>query len=200
MVLDGIVISLVVGFLRKGSLKGFMYPIFSFGWVFPILLFLQLTFFYYQNESGLIAVLSNYMYIFIYLLGLFFLWMNRHLKGFNMVFIGVFLNFLVMFINGGRMPVSEEASVILDPLYIEAMKEGLYGKHAMLTESTRLPFLGDIIPITSPYPKSQVISIGDVIMNIGIFLFIQDRMIHKKAQQQGDITTNVQAQETEVIK
>lgn len=94
-----------------------------------------------------------------------------------------------MVVNGGRMPVSAEAALVLDPQYIELLKEGLYAKHALLDESTRLAFLGDIIPVTDPYPRSQVISIGDVIMNIGIFLFIQYLMLHHSRNKVVDDTT-----------
>lgn len=87
--------------------------------------------------------------------------------------IGVFLNFLVMLVNGGRMPVSYEAASVLDPIYLEMLKSGdAVTKHYLLDASTRLAFLGDIIPLSSPYPRTQAISIGDVVMNFGIFLFI----------------------------
>jgi hypothetical protein len=45
--------------------------------------------------------------------------------------------------------------------------------------STHLSFLGDIIPLSSPYPRTQIISIGDVVMNVGIFLFIQFMMVKR---------------------
>ncbi len=180
MVFDGILISILVGFFRKGNLKFLTKPLFKWGWIFPILLVVQFLIFNFQNDIDWIAQVSPWIFMSIYIIGLIFLWKNRTLKGFNFILIGVFLNFIVMFLNGGRMPVSEEAAVVLDPLYIDALKTELYGKHMLLTESTRLPFLGDIIPITSPYPKDQVISIGDVIMNIGIFLFIQQKMLENR--------------------
>ncbi|MBZ5797754.1 DUF5317 domain-containing protein, partial [Burkholderia contaminans] len=46
--------------------------------------------------------------------------------------------------------------------------------------STRLSLLGDIIPLSKPYPRTQVISIGDVVMNFGMFLFIQNVMVVKR--------------------
>ncbi|MNI97749.1 hypothetical protein D3C73_1564530 [compost metagenome] len=49
-------------------------------------------------------------------------------------------------------------------------------KHYLLDASTRLAFLGDIIPLSSPYPRTQAISIGDVVMNLGIFLYILTMM------------------------
>lgn len=89
--------------------------------------------------------------------------------------------FLVMFFNSGRMPVSlEAAAAILDPSYVHALKDSLYAKHTVLNESTRLAFLGDIIPLTTPYPRDQVVSIGDVLMNIGIFIFIQELLVNRK--------------------
>lgn len=114
------------------------------------------------------------------MLGLFFLFINRDQRGLWLIFIGVLLNFIVMAINGGRMPVSLDAAAILDPMYADALVQGLYGKHTPLTETTKLGFLGDVIPITNPYPRDQVISIGDIIMNIGIFIFIQHLMLKHK--------------------
>lgn len=178
MVFDGIVISLAVGFLRKGNLKGLASLRLRWGLVFPFLLIFQIIIFSLQNKVAFLGEISGFLFILVYVTGLFFLFLNRSHPGFMLILIGVFLNFLVMTVNGGRMPVSGEAALILDPQYIEFLKEGLYAKHALLGESTRLAFLGDIIPVTDPYPRSQVISIGDVIMNIGIFLFIQYLMLH----------------------
>ena len=186
MVFDGIVLSVIVGFLRKGNLKSLASLKLKFGWVFPVLLLVQIVVFYLQNDLPVLGQASGYIFMLVYIAGMFFLAMNRQYKGFVLILIGVFLNFLVMAVNGGRMPVSMEAAVILDPGYIEAIKGGLYAKHAVLTSSTNLGFLGDIIPLTDPYPKNQVISIGDVLMNIGIFLFIQQLMLSPLKENEND--------------
>ncbi|MDT8860392.1 DUF5317 domain-containing protein [Alkalihalobacillus sp. MEB130] len=182
MVFDGILLSLIVGFLRRGTLTGFAELNMKYGLIFPILLGIQICVFVFQGRFAFLEQVSGILFILIYIVGMFFLWVNRENKGFILLLIGVFLNFLVMAINGGRMPVSYEAAAFaLDPYYTEILKNGLYAKHAMLTESTKLGFLGDVIPLTSPYyPKSQVISIGDILMNIGIFLFIQHLMLQHK--------------------
>jgi hypothetical protein len=177
MVFDGIILSLIVGFLRKGNLKALSQLKLKWGWVFPLLLVVQVVIFSFQNDIQMIGQASGYLYMVVYILGLIFLYMNRKQKGFILILIGVFLNFLVMSVNGGRMPVSLEAGAVLDPGYLEVLKEELYAKHTVLTESTRLGFLGDIIPLTDPYPRTQIISIGDIVMNIGIFLFIQHLML-----------------------
>ena len=180
MVFDGVLISLIVGFLRKGNLRGIAEVKLKAGLVFPILLVFQLSLYVLQMKFEFLMSISGYLFIIVYLIGLYFLWLNRHHHGFLLIFAGVFLNFIVMALNGGRMPVSMEASMVLDPQYIELLKNGVYAKHTLLTESTKLAFLGDVIPITNPYPKSQVVSIGDIFMNIGVFFFIQDLMLNYK--------------------
>ncbi|MYL62016.1 hypothetical protein GLW07_01475 [Bacillus hwajinpoensis] len=181
MVFDGILVAILVGYLRKGSLKGFAYLSFRAGWIFPLLLFIEVLIFSFQSTYAWIGKLSAPLFMLIYIVGLTFLWLNRKMNiGIMILFIGVLLNFIVMALNGGRMPVSLESANILDTAYAEAIKNGLYGKHAVLTDRTALWFLGDVIPITDPYPKDQVISIGDVIMNIGIFIFIQRVMVKTK--------------------
>lgn len=180
MVYDGIIIGLIVGLFRGGLKHGlvqFSNIRLKSGWIFPLLLVFQFFMFYIQERSSTVAAASGYIYIAVYVVGLIFLWLNRHNKGFWLIMIGVFLNFLVMLVNGGRMPVSYEAASVLDPIYLEMLRSGdAVTKHYLLDASTRLAFLGDIIPLSSPYPRTQAISIGDVVMNFGIFLFIVNIM------------------------
>lgn len=180
MVLDGMIISIIIGFIRKGNLKELATLRIKGGMIFPVLFLLEIFVFLFQDRFSTLKTLSNTIYMIVYLLGLTFLYMNRHYKGFYLILLGVFLNFLVMAINGGRMPVSLDAASVLDPMYADSLKNGgIYAKHQALTDSTHLGFLGDVIPITHPYPKTQVISIGDIIMNIGIFIFVQWLMVTK---------------------
>ncbi|KAA0548515.1 hypothetical protein FZW96_08055 [Bacillus sp. BGMRC 2118] len=183
MVFDGILIAIVIALFRGGSFTNLADMKLKAKWIFPVLLLVQIIIFITQGKFEFIGSFSNYIFILIYVVGLVFLWTNRHQHGFILIFFGVLLNFIVMAVNGGRMPVSEEAAIILDPSFVEALKSGLYGKHALITESTRLALLGDIIPLSAPYPKEQVISIGDVIMNVGVFIFIQKIMIKQRIRE-----------------
>lgn len=185
MVYDGIIIGIVVGFFRGGwQLEGIRrlgQLRLKAGWVFPLLLLVQLVIFYLQGKFALLASMNGILFMAVYVTGMIFLWLNRHHPGFTLILIGVLLNFLAMAVNGGRMPVSLTASTILGPYYMELLSSGeVISKHVMMDTSTRLPFLGDIIPLSSPYPRTQVISIGDVIMNLGIFFLIQHLMVPKK--------------------
>ncbi|WP_421381655.1 DUF5317 domain-containing protein [Bacillus salacetis] len=186
MVFDGILFAVIVGFIRGGNFKRFGDLRFKMGWIFPLLLLIQVGIFYFQNKVELIGQYSNLSFMAVYVVGLVFLWLNRDHPHFTIIFIGVLLNFVVMALNGGRMPVSMDAASVIDPAYMEATKNALYAKHTLVTESTLLPYLGDIIPLSAPYPREQAISIGDVVMNIGAFLFIQSIMVGKKDK----LTTN----------
>ncbi|WP_261130818.1 DUF5317 domain-containing protein [Bacillus sp. Marseille-Q3570] len=188
MVYDGILAAILIGLLRKGNFKGFSHLKIKYGWVFPVLLIVQWFIFLLQNKYDFLGSMSPYVFILIYIVGLTLLWVNRH-QGFGvwLILIGVFLNFIVMAANDGRMPVSLEAAKTLDPAYGEALQEGYYGKHTALTEETLLGFLGDVIALPKFYPREQVISIGDIIMNIGIFLFIQTLMVKRTVKRKPSV-------------
>lgn len=184
MVFDGIIIGLIVGFLRGGIRNGllkFSQIKLKGGLIFPLLLIIQFAIFRFQDNNQALASASNYAFILIYIIGMIFLWMNRNQKGFTLVLLGVFLNFLVMAANGGRMPVSLQAASVLDPYYVDMLKSSaVISKHFLMDASTKLPFLGDIIPLSPPYPRTQAISIGDIVMNFGIFLYIVHLMTPSK--------------------
>lgn len=125
---------------------------------------------------------DNILYIHALSYALLFagIYFNRSLTAFKIVFIGVFLNFLVIMANGGQMPVSAEAMVrigLVDNML--AIQNGEIVTHAIINENTALRFLGDILVIGKPYPRPKIFSIGDVVMAVGIFIYIQDIMIKK---------------------
>jgi len=105
-------------------------------------------------------------------------WENRRLPGFPAFGAGLLLNFLVIALNEGRMPVSVEALEWAGlTSYIEPLMEGIT-KHQPLANCTYLPFLADIIPLRPPYAlSSRVVSAGDIVMSVGISRFFYKRMV-----------------------
>lgn len=75
------------------------------------------------------------------------LYQNRHLKSLYLVLLGLLLNALVIFANGGHMPVSPTA---LHRAGIGEFADLLRDKgdavHALLDEKTRLPSWGTSSP------------------------------------------------------
>ncbi len=94
------------------------------------------------------------------------LWQNRHLKSFALIFLGLGLNTLVILANGGHMPVRAETLVQVDlEEYIPFLAQKGDGVHSLVGPGTRLPWLGDWIPIL---PFRKAISPGDVFILLGL--------------------------------
>ncbi|MDW8358746.1 DUF5317 domain-containing protein [Thermus sp.] len=94
------------------------------------------------------------------------LYQNRHLRSLYLVLLGLSLNTLAIFANGGHMPVSLAA---LERAGVEGWEEALKTRadavHTLLEEGTRLPFLGDVIPLP---PLRKAVSPGDLFILAGI--------------------------------
>ena len=102
------------------------------------------------------------------LVGLFVLG-NRRVAGTPLIGLGLLLNVLVVGANAA-MPVSVDAAVRAGltraDLHLErdAMREEL-------GPSTRLPWLGDVVPVALPW-RPQVVSPGDVLVAAGVGLLL----------------------------
>jgi hypothetical protein len=92
---------------------------------------------------------------------------------------GWFLNLLVIAANGG-MPVSRAAlkEAGMDP-DVDAGGHTLF-KHVPASDDTSLYFLADVIPIR---PLGKVISVGDIVLILGITIFIASAMVVSRASE-----------------
>jgi len=164
--LDVIVFSFLVAFLRGGRIRSF--PTFHYIWALGASLLLQFASPYLPEIAG-ILVSASYIFIILFFYG------NREHEDIRIFMIGWFLNALVIWANLGKMPVDiEQAKKLSTP--IEPLIHGTDFKHIALTEATKLPFLADFIfkPIIVP----RVISIGDIFIMLGTFLLVQ-RLMNK---------------------
>jgi hypothetical protein len=105
---------------------------------------------------------------------LIFAWLNRKQPGFRFLIAGLSLNFLVIFLNGGLMPISPETVRKIYPNVPESQwqvgKRLGNGKDIVLPDSiTRLGFLSDrfLLPDWLHYPVA--FSAGDVLIAAGAF-------------------------------
>ena len=119
-----------------------------------------------------IEFLSNNYYlidsIFLFLLSIFFFLNGKRLY---ICGLGTLLNSLVIFLNK-KMPVSENfAHLVMNYDKYEMIKNGKILSHGFI-DNVKLKFLSDIIPIPMPYIYPRLISIGDILISIGIFIYI----------------------------
>lgn len=71
------------------------------------------------------------------------------------------------------MPVSERAAILSgQAAYVGELAGSESLRHTLLGPHTRLGFLADIIPLPSCYPLARVLSIGDLLIFLGILVFI----------------------------
>lgn len=181
MLIESVGTSVVVGKLRGGSftnmkdanLEKWYFFVSGFFVEFSAVFMAEKGFEFFRDNVFWVHLLS-YTLLFI---GLYF---NRSTLGFKVISAGIFLNFLVIMANGGRMPVSGEAMVgigLVDNMV--AIRDGHVITHALMGSGTIFRYLGDIFVLPKPYPRPKIFSIGDVIMAIGVFLYIQEIMIKK---------------------
>ncbi|MCD6574886.1 DUF5317 domain-containing protein [Candidatus Aerophobetes bacterium] len=182
MLLDVLVFSLIIAFLRKGKLSRLAEIKFRRIELIIVPFVLQYVL-VLAGEKGVswFEGWGNYLYLISYTLLLIGIWGNRHIKEMRVFGIGVLLNFLVIAVNKGKMPVSLEAlkkAGMQDMLPL--LKSKTYVVHTILTANTKLKFLADIIPLPPPYPRARVVSVGDIVMGVGIFLLIQNYATERK--------------------
>ncbi|HET6456071.1 MAG TPA: DUF5317 domain-containing protein [Armatimonadota bacterium] len=176
MIVEAFVLSIIVGFIRKGSLRNLSrVPIRHFYlFCLPFLIFAAVSTIAVsmRHESLMPYIRPADICQYVILLAAIFL--NFHMREMWVVGAGVLSNLAVLAANGGTMPVSMEA----------LKRAGLAGalgsqpvRHAILTPETRLKPLADIIPVhTFSSFMSQVISAGDILIAIGLFILIQSYM------------------------
>ena len=106
-----------------------------------------------------------------YLLLLLFLVLNIRLRGLWITATGFACNTLVIFANGGRMPVSADAWIEGGgkPLTGEA---DVYNNVAVADTGTRLRWLGDSISLPHQVPLASAVSIGDILLIVGTIAFV----------------------------
>ena len=118
--------------------------------------------------------LSQIALIFLFLL-------NRHIPGAKIFALGIALNVLVMVANGGWMPVTPETARFVHPErpVVEQIRPN-NSKNIILPRSeTNLWLLSDIVHVTLPWRRNAV-SIGDIILIIGVAQFIFQTTAKKK--------------------
>jgi len=108
---------------------------------------------------------------------LVFVWQNRDLPGIKVMGLGLFLNYVVIALNQGFMPLSPEtaqklipAGVTVDLVVGERVE---YGKDILLQVSdTNLWFLSDVFVLPKWFTNRAAFSVGDVFIGIGAFLLL----------------------------
>lgn len=158
-----IAISITVGWIRGGKLRNLTEIRVRLWALLPIGFLLLAASAFVPTDRHQLAVA---LILISYLPLLLFVWLNRNMTGIWIAGMGILMNFTVIVLNGG-MPVLPEAVRIAGG----AEDIVLGAKHVLLTDTTLMPFLADVIPL-----PSAVLSLGDVFLAIGVATFLEDQM------------------------
>ncbi|MGB9679501.1 MAG: DUF5317 domain-containing protein [Thermoanaerobacteraceae bacterium] len=180
MIFDSLGASVIYGKLRKGKISGIADIVIKKPSIFIGAFAIQIVMLNFYDKYAFIQTYSPYIHFAVYVLLFIGLWYNKDNKYFNIISIGVLLNFIVIFANGGKMPVSVDALQRGGLNYlIPNLEAGKIATHQALTSTTRLKFLADVLILPRPYPLPKAFSIGDLVMATGTFLLVTNAMIKK---------------------
>jgi hypothetical protein len=184
MILEVILISFIIAVIRKGKIHNILNYEVKFKVLFFLYILIQIGLVFFGSElPDSVLKYSMFIYLFSYLLLMGFLLQNVDKPEFIIILMGVFLNFAVTFINGGKMPLSLDSAALTGlkdsgNVFLEKMT----AISSAMDGDTKLKILGDIIPMPSFYPFSVAVSPGDVIIFIGLFMAVQKMFVQKKSQ------------------
>lgn len=113
---------------------------------------------------------------------LVFIALNVRYRALALVALGVALNLAVITANGGYMPVriADMERAGFPQVAAELGTTGRFQKSRPLDETTRLPWLADVIHLPLPGGPDRLISIGDIAIAAGAFLFIQEALVGRR--------------------
>lgn len=168
-------VGLVLGWIRGGRLKRLTDRTILFWPAIPLALVLQLAPIPEIGSTNPDFVPVGAL-LFSYVLLIAVAVVNRRLPGFVLILAGLLLNFLAIGVNGG-MPVSRDAidRAGLNETIPDLEKDS---KHHLQRDSDVLLPITDVIPI--PGPLATVVSVGDVLMYVGVAGFVAIAMGDRK--------------------
>lgn len=185
MFLVAIFIGILIGLFRKGRFSRFEYAKFnltSLLYVAVILyiaiIIMNLGLFDYNSSLYSIFLLVTYLFVAA------FLATNLSTSFMFVPLIGIILNLIAFISNSFKFPISDESAKFI---YGEELHNLLINDQILFftpAKDATLGFLGNIINIGNFF----IVSIGDIILYIGIILIIQSIMTDKYIQSRSKIT------------
>ena len=178
LILEAIVLGLALGFVRNGRLNNFADMKFRGGF----LIILGFIAFVMPFISGILGFdLDNIqLYPFIAgIIGMLVIIFNIEKSGMKLILLGGLINLIIIGLNHFQMPVdlTKMAAAGMGSL-VDSIQSGSIINLIGLENSHFLSqYLGKIFILPSWYPLNKLLSIGDIIMSIGIIFLVQGEMM-----------------------
>ena len=179
IILAPLLLSVLVGLLRGGSLLALAGVRFRYGGLIVLALALQRVIYtsWWEGISTLVGwtstVYSVSMAVLLVAVG-----PNYTLPGMGLLGAGLFLNSIAVWSNGGHMPASlwalQTAGFLSPNHHIAAWQ---LNNSVLMSDSSRLWFLCDIFALPRSWPMANVFSIGDLLIILGGIVFTQSILV-----------------------
>jgi hypothetical protein len=181
ILLLALAVALLVAFLRGGSLRNLADFHLEWGWLAGLALAIQIVAVYWATGDSYLYLQGGALVVSSLLL-LPVVWRNRRSPGLALIGLGLVLNLAVMMANGGFMPITPEAVARIEDQHLIVHLDGverMSGSKGIVLpkEETALWALSDIFVIPPPFPVVSAFSLGDVLVVVGAFIFLQRAMV-----------------------
>lgn len=189
MILIALCFALLLGLVAVGGRVSNLAAVqVRWGWLAPLAFAMQayLIFFPADRAGGLLSARSLLLTASLMLL-LVVVWQNRHLRGVKLIGLGLLLNFLVMAVNGGFMPIAPDtlAQIGYDGNASQLETGYIVGRTKNVVVEpgeASLWFLSDIMVVPRPFPLPTALSVGDLLIVVGVFVFLREAMFWHTAR------------------
>jgi len=174
VIFEAIILGVIVAFFRGGKIQRLAELPLKYPWAIVAALLLRIG--AVDLASRGVVFFVNYgawMQMLAFIMLAAALWFNY--PALRIAAAGATLNLLVIAANSGVMPISVKA------LSVAGLDMQPAVSHAFIGSTTSLWFLGDIIPLPPPYPFNKVVSIGDLVLLVGVVVYISWVMRDRKA-------------------
>lgn len=179
MIIEAIIVSLILIKLTKGdykNLKTFEISDIKGKKILLIGMFLTLianicTATYIKGVSDFCVINYYYIHILSILSIAIGLILNYKNPGLLIMSVGFFLNLIPIVVNK-KMPVSKEALTKISDYNMINLLNNRYSLSHGFFENPKFRILSDIIPLPPPYYNPKVISVGDILITLGIVIAI----------------------------
>ena len=181
MFIEGTIIGLVIGKIRKGNFSNLAHLSIR-GWPLIILAFLLQISPAFSKQLPILSKFHPYVFLISLIVLILVVIINIHKKGAWALLLGIILNLVVIILNKYKMPISFDSLNLagMQPM-VEGIKNGDIVNFISLEGITNwTKYFSKYIVIPEPYPLSKVLSIGDIFITLGLILFLQGQMIQNR--------------------
>lgn len=178
-IIYAITLGILIGYLRGGRLEQLnSKPMYQKWAAFSALLIQIIIFSGFSFVKLIPQTIIVILHIVSYICLIIFIIANIRIKGILIIGLGTMLNSLVISLNGGYMPSnSEQLRLSTSAIGVNNLQQSItYNNVSGMNRDTILPWLGDIFQMPSWMPFSNLFSIGDILIGIGVLLYLMINM------------------------